>query len=77
MEKLFVLKRSNSNMKKKNVFNTSITIEGKICHMLDLGTAGFSLPAVVTRMSPENHTRENQEMYLHSGISQVFSGFLV
>lgn len=28
----------------------SINIEGKICHMLDLGTAGFSLPAVVTCM---------------------------
>lgn len=43
-EKVFVLKRSNSNIK-KNVFNKGITIEGKICHVLGQGTAGFSLHA--------------------------------
>lgn len=35
---------------KKEVFNESITIEGKICHSLDQAAAGFSLQAVVSCM---------------------------
>lgn len=58
---------------KKNVFDKSITIEGKICHMLDLGTAGFSLPAVVAR------ERDKREPGNASTLRfpRVFQGFLI